>query len=465
MISNSIESHDADNIINSINNLIHINDKDKYRYLNALLNPEKIKDVKIPSKIPIPSCTFQLHSSIRIPGNNNFRFMFNPFFLYDESYCYENVNTIERFDKFYGPYGEYEFYADIKSSDKGIGYYFPLSYTTMVNIYKQDWSDDKNIYTKGMNINQGVPHLYKQYRLVSASMTVKYVGPIDQANGIIGGAIITEDDNHITSNCEMKVGRNAYNTGGSQNEMYYKYYDYNTVINSVYHQQNKCIDGLRLLYFPLDNSYEEFVDVFTPNNVKTTGFVQIYGNKTKCFLEADKNFKNGFNFYIYFLNNYPRFDGADRYKVDIYCNFECLPLTEFMNIIPINLNINYISDNEKKQMIKYIQGKPITKLNENINLLNWKQLLKKLKNSEELNEDNKYDFDKKLLQDKEEIENKKEKENIEKEEMKDDEEKENAKEEMKDIEENEDIKEEEMKDDEENENIKGEEIKNNEENK
>ena len=81
MISNSIESHDADNIINSINNLIHINDKDKYRYLNALLNPEKSKNIKMPSKKPIPSCTIQLHET-KIVSGNNFRIMFNPFFLY-----------------------------------------------------------------------------------------------------------------------------------------------------------------------------------------------------------------------------------------------------------------------------------------------------------------------------------------------------------------------------------------------
>ena len=325
MISNSIESRNADNIINSINNLVNANNEDKYKYLNALLNPEKIKDVKIPSKIPIPSCTFQLHSSIMIPGNNNFKFMFNPFFLYDKSYCYEDMN-MKPYNKFYGPYGEYEFVTDVQNSDKGIAFYYPSYYTTMVEIFRQNWADDSdmnNTYTRYMDINQGVPHLYKQYRLVSASITVKYIGPIDKANGVIGGAIITEEDNHIISCCDMKISRNGYTSSGSQNETYYKYYNHNLVINSIYHQQNKCIDGIRLLYFPLDNSYEEFVDVFTPNNVKSTGFVEIYGDKKRCYIEADSNFKNGFNFYIYFLYN---FSGHRlhyyRYKVDIYSNFE-----------------------------------------------------------------------------------------------------------------------------------------------
>ena len=308
MISNSIESHDADNIINSINNLIHINDKDKYRYLNALLNPEKSKNIKMPSKIPIPSCTFQLHET-KILSGNNFRIMFNPFFLYDKRV----IDIPDYYDTFYGPYGE-ENYGRIDSSEF-IGFYKPIFFTTLVEIFKElSWRED-SIQTRYIDINQGLPHLYSKYRLVSASITVKYVGSMETSNGIIGGAIITEDNNYVSSHMEMIVDDGTIE-GASQNRMFYKYYDYNLVLNSLYHQQNKCIDGIRLIYFPLDNSYEEFVDVFTPKNVKETGFTLNYQGAENAYLIGDKNFKNAFNFYIYILNDFGS-DIQNKYKLDV----------------------------------------------------------------------------------------------------------------------------------------------------
>ena len=421
MISNSIESQDADNIINSINNLIHINNNDKYQYLNALLNPEKSKNIKMPSKIPIPSCTFQLHET-KILSGNNFRIMFNPFFLYDKRI----IDDTGYYDVFYGPYGEQNYW---QTGPEYIGFYKPIFFTTLVEIFKElSWRED-SIQTRYIDINQGLPHLYSKYRLVSASITVKYVGSMETSNGIIGGAIITEDSNYVSSHMQMIVDNDGIIEGTSQNRMFYKYYDYNLVLNSLYHQQNKCIDGIRLIYFPLDNSYEEFVDVFTPKNVKETGFILNYKNVENAYIIGDKNFKNAFNFYIYILNDFGS-DIQNKYKLDVYCNFECLPFTEYINFLPINLDISYISENDKKKIIEFIQNKPIMKLNEVQNILNWKQSLKQLKNSKEFIQDKQYDFKTKLL--------KQNDEEIKQEEKKDDEEmkqEEEIKEEKKDDEE------------------------------
>ena len=297
MISNSIERKDADDIINSINNLINITDKDKYQYLNALLNPERSKNIKIPSKIPIPSCTFQLHET-KILSGNNFRIMFNPFFLYDKRI----IDDSGYYDVFYGPYGEQNYW---QTGPEYIGFYKPIFFTTLVEIFKELSLREDSIQTRYIDINQGLPHLYSKYRLVSASITVKYVGSMETSNGIIGGAIITEDSNYVSSHMQMIVNNDGIIEGTSQNRMFYKYYDYNLVLNSLYHQQNKCIDGIRLIYFPLDNSYEEFVDVFTPKNVKETGFILNYNGIENAYLIGDKNFKNAFNFYHYKIRNAP----------------------------------------------------------------------------------------------------------------------------------------------------------------
>ena len=135
--------------------------------------------------------------------------------------------------------------------------------------------------------------------------------------------------------------------------------------------------------------------------------------------------------------------------------FRCLPFFLFcpgkileifwacvVNLLPINLDISYISENDKRKIIEFIQNKPIMKLNEVQNILNWKQSLKKLKNSKEFIQDKQYDFRTKLL--------KQNDEEIKEEEKKDDEE----------MKQEEEIKEEEKKDEEE---IKQEEKKDDEE--
>ena len=54
-----------------------------FDYLSNMLRPEKARGSKIPSQIPIPSCSFQLHNSIALKTNasGNLAFIMNPFFL------------------------------------------------------------------------------------------------------------------------------------------------------------------------------------------------------------------------------------------------------------------------------------------------------------------------------------------------------------------------------------------------
>ena len=52
------------------------------------------------------------------------------------------------------------------------------------------------------------------------------------------------------------------------------------------------------------------------------------------------------------------------FKVDIYCNFECLPNAKYLNYMPITLNPYVISNEEKKRMNLAVQQKPVLKANE-----------------------------------------------------------------------------------------------------
>ena len=76
------EKLDFTNVKNAVDALAKFNKKAEYNYLNNLLHPEKCKGVKIPSPIPVPSCSFQLHNCVTLTTNShgNLAFLFNPFF-------------------------------------------------------------------------------------------------------------------------------------------------------------------------------------------------------------------------------------------------------------------------------------------------------------------------------------------------------------------------------------------------
>ena len=94
-----------------------------------------------------------------------------------------------------------------------------------------------------------IPNVYDQYRLVSASMVVKYIGRLDIVSGVIGGAIVYNDD--PTIGAHFSQGTNTTNVYMA------KYGNFDLAMDSFYHQEYMVLDGLRQLYFPLDNSFEE----------------------------------------------------------------------------------------------------------------------------------------------------------------------------------------------------------------
>ena len=51
-------------------------------------------------------------------------------------------------------------------------------------------------------------------------------------------------------------------------------------------------------------------------------------------------------------------------KLDIYCNYECLPNAAFLNYMPISVSTYGMSNQEKKDAIKVVQEKPIMKADE-----------------------------------------------------------------------------------------------------
>lgn len=276
---------DINQFANVFEALSHMKNEQGNEYLKALARPEESKGSKIPSQIPIPSSSFQLHSSIMVAPNasGNAAILFNPVYL-------ATTGTTSTF--------------------------------WLNNAPTLTGTASNNLWT-AQNIQQTIPPVYNQYRIVSASVVVKYVGRLDIVQGVVGGAIVFDQN----------IGAFDYTSATVTQPDFAKYGDFNLAMDAFYTQENLTLNGLRELYFPLDNSYEEYLNVNTA--------------------------KKGFGFLIYILGGVPT---NASYKVDVYVNYECLPDSAFLNYIPTTLCQN--TSENKEEAVRFVQKKPITMENE-----------------------------------------------------------------------------------------------------
>jgi hypothetical protein len=374
------ERLNLEGITRAVDALTKYNSKSEFNYLNNLLMPEKCKGVKIPSPIPVPSCSFQLHNCVTLSPNSqgNLGVMFNPFFLASNQWTNNDDNNIDG-STFYDVGGN-SYPGDstvILPKDQPI--YSPVLATSlMINNDNSLSGTESNNNWRPVNINQSIPPVYDQYRLVSASVVVKYIGRLDIVSGVIGGAIIFDENPYLNGTIMKKVGDgtskiadlSVTQNARLDNPHLEKYGNFDLAMDSYYHQENLCLEGIRQLYFPLDNSYEEYAKLLNQTSVEELNISTVYTNAIE--LDTD-NYKSGFNFFIYTL-------GAPTgacLKLDIYCNYECLPNASFLNYMPVSVSNYSITNQDKKEAISIVQEKPIMKSDESIevkspNTMGWK---------------------------------------------------------------------------------------------
>ena len=341
------EKMDLEKVKNAVDALSQFNKKQEYNYLNNLLHPEKCKCVKIPSPIPVPSCSFQLHNSFTMTTNSlgNFCFLFNPFFL--------SSNKISNAD-----------FASIDTS--AVADYQTISPSFYTSFFLNNSNELTGAASQAnfnaLNVGQCIEPIYDQYRLVSASIVVKYIGRLDIASGVIGGAVVFDENPYLGGEGEIRVNNNTalcrfVNTGLA------KYGNFDLARDSYYHQENMCLEGLRMLYFPIDNSYEEYSHILSNELCNLTLSTYSTG-----FLTTDNdNLKNGFKYMVYVQGAPP---SSACFKVDFFCNFECLPNAQYLNYLPLSMNLETPTPKEKKEAIMYIQKKPIMTIKEATDLSN-----------------------------------------------------------------------------------------------
>lgn len=315
-----------------------------FDYLSNLLKPEKAKGCKIPSQIPIPSCSFQLHNAITLTTNSsgNIAFIMNPFFLASNTIVGQRLPNVE---------GNYTYVHKYLTSA-----WLNNSDTLTGAAADDNWSP--------VDFGQTIPPVYDQYRLVSASLVVKYIGRLDNVQGLVGGAILYADNSAIGGQVQVaSASTGAYDPAGNGTntvtEGLSQYGNFDLAQDSYYHSENMTLEGVRELYFPIDNSFEEYMKVVDPSS-------GLDGNSTDAGVElvaANDIFKSGFNWFFYATNAPP---STSCFKLDIYCNFECLPNAKYLNYMPVSLTPFTVPLEEKKKAILMAQDRPIMKSGEEL---------------------------------------------------------------------------------------------------
>ena len=375
---------------NNINLLIKLIEKtiehnnNKYIYLDYLLNPSIYKYVKIPSIIKLPTYSIQLHKIVdyNVNEDGNIGVMFNPFFLYDDNlYNYDNYNNRNKLP-FYNNNGDkytYQYIINNPEKKNWNDFYTTLflsslsiNTSTPLPPYTQDETILLGDTWYPININQET-NIISSYRLVSAEIIVRYTGPETEASGNFYGAIIQSSNNYINGN----IGFLYYDDDDDSNLIpgavpslefdgstkcnLDKFNKLDTLYSSYYYKQKKCNEGIKLVYFPLDNSDEEFIPLLNQNNLYYYNvFKEYYINYLLC----KKNYNDKFNFLIIGTNLPPNID-KKQIQIEIICNFECFFKPEYANYISPNQTNIKLSKKEKNDVINIINKNNIFNANEN----------------------------------------------------------------------------------------------------
>lgn len=345
---NNILNRDIINLKSIYSNINEIKNR-KYdtieNYIDNLLYPETRKGVRIPSKVPLPTTTYNLRYTTYFTPNiyGNLLIWLNPCFL-----ASDNVP------------GTY-LYTDQQSYDGlwHIGLYVGNPANCGYN--NQLALDGK---TKGLSFTyrdsgSTIKDIYSSYRLVSGSVSLRYIKEYINASGTMGGCIIANETNQIGKRYyEEHVQRwdqlRPYNPNGNfvtyMPTVISQYTDFMYIRNGMYNQENSLLEGLRMLYFPLDNSFEEFTPVFSKEMVKSQYISNAEFKNPYKVIESEVN--TGFNWFMY-VQNGPSEENS--IEMNVCLNFECLPKSEYLSYIPVDICGRGFSERDRMGIIKKIQ--------------------------------------------------------------------------------------------------------------
>ena len=342
LLGNSLnkDSLNLDFINKQIMNISRYKYINEYEYLNGMLNPSENRNIKIPSKIPIPSVTFQHKYTFMMRTNKNGcgAIVLNPFFLASENLQGKVIQSNNENENIYS-----------------IASYLSTFYVSYVS--NLDGQND-NVTFSPQNLGQTIPDIYSKYRLVSGYGQIKYNWALKEASGVCGCSIVNEKSNILGGRVYFqRPGDPGWTPDipGAVTSLpeTKKYGIFNNFINTYYHQENSLLEGVRALYYPLDNSYEEFVSFLKPDDI-------FFDYPSYTFQTKSKNYKTGFNWFFY-IRNGPISQWSCLFETCL--NYECLVNPDYLDYFPIETCYCLIPNNLKLNILEKIKNKSLTKIN------------------------------------------------------------------------------------------------------
>ena len=334
-----------------INKFTDFDEKQKEEYLNTLLFPEKqFMNAKIPTKIQIPTCSIQRRNKtfITVGEYGSSIIKLNPFFLYCPEALEKNVEG-------YIPFDDYDPIPDEI-------YVFRAKYLTSLCQLNVDTTAESDRQWDPIDFDQMLPDsLYDMYRLVSASAKLTFIGPIEDAEGIVGGSIILSKNRMLNGwGTEYWVfEEDEYEMELEEKQLFTRYKEESSlrnISNTNYNKEFKALEGIRMIYFPVDSSFENFYKVIDGTNFKQKKPIIDYQLPE---ITADGVLKDEFNWYFYIQNSRPN---VQHFRLDMCCNFECILKQEAENFLSPEMKYNYLGINDKNEIYKEVQKSCITKV-------------------------------------------------------------------------------------------------------
>jgi len=276
--------------LRELNNLVkvleHYNEDAKDTYINSILYPETVLGAKVPTLFPIPTASFQMHltnASQNVNSQGNLAWTWNPFWLTDASANGAVENTT--------------FYVNNNTALNGTSsqaFFLPTSL-----LYNQ--------------IPAGV---YGSYRVVSASIVVSYIGRLDAASGTLGIGV-------GVNNAGVGVPQPVTSTTSDPGSLPFSIFS--QVDNLFFKERGPAVNGVRAIYFPLDDTYVDFHPLYTASAGPGTTLLNCYNT--------------GFYFAGYAQGLIPGAGSGSSstnsvLRFDMYINFEALVQPGFNNYIP-----------------------------------------------------------------------------------------------------------------------------------
>lgn len=354
------QSLDADvlqlrTIQRQVEQLSKFSEEENSEYLNNLLHPETRPGCKIPSRIPVPSTTFQLKTATTLTTNGKgcILLRINPWVLASEDaigtrFEYVTLNNIPCWGFICSPITSVagDFYPVLDGVNE----------TPITEL----------IYSV-VDMGQIVPSgLFASFRIVSGSVKLKYIGPIERASGIIGGGITNKQINgdamrYYNIRKEASPSPPDFNpSAASYNTMMQgsEFTDFNNVNHLVYSYTGNVLNGVRMLYFPIDNKYDEFTKVFN-GDVSDVVISRSFATSEPFQPVVNiRQFNRGF-WWLLYAQGLPV--SSKCLRLELTLNYELMPSEKYLNYMPININPVYIDSKVRRKLLIQVAKQAVTK--------------------------------------------------------------------------------------------------------